>query len=79
MNYRVKRILPLIGLLLLCGYAAFAVIRSSTKVQEVKQPLPSSIVELAAAKLAEIKDTTVQIVLSGNFALETKQGAQRIK
>jgi hypothetical protein len=60
--------------LLLCGYAAFAVIRSSNKVQEVKQPLPSSIVDLAAAKLVEIKDPTGQIVLSGNFAPENKQG-----
>ena len=73
MSYRVKRILPLVGMLLLCGYAAFAVIRTGNKVQEVKQPLPSSVGDLAGAKLVEIKDAAGQVVLSGNFALENKQ------
>jgi hypothetical protein len=73
MSYRVKMVLPLVGMLLLCGYAAFAVIRSGNKVQEVKQPLPSSVGDLAAAKLVEIKDAAGQIVLSGNFVVENKQ------
>lgn len=72
MNYRVKRILPLVGMLLLCGYATFAVIRSGNKVQKVKQPLPSSIGDLAAAKSVEIKDAAGQIVLSGTFVIENK-------
>jgi hypothetical protein len=72
MSYRVKMVLPLVGMLLLCGYAAFAVIRSS-KVQEVKQPLPSSVGDLAAAQLVEIKDAAGQIVLSGSFVVENKQ------
>jgi hypothetical protein len=74
MNYRVKRILPLVGLLLLCGYAAFAVIRSGNKVQKVKHDLPSSVGDLASAKLIEIKDATGQLILSGNFIAENKQG-----
>lgn len=73
MSYRVKRILPLVGMLLLCGYAAFAVIRSGNKVQEVKQPLPYYVSDLAAAKLVEIKDAAGQIVLSGNFIVENKR------
>jgi hypothetical protein len=73
MDYRVKRILPLVGMLMLCGYAAFAVIRSANKVQEVKQPLPSSVGDLTTAKLVEIKDAAGQIVLSGNFVVEKKQ------
>ena len=73
MSYKVKRILPLVGMLLLCGYAAFAVIRTSNKVQEVKLPLPSSVSDLAAAKLVEIKDAAGQIVLSGNFIAENKR------
>jgi hypothetical protein len=73
MSYKVKRILPLIGLLLLCGYAAFAVIRTGKQAQEVKYPLPSSVGDLAAAKLVEIKDTSGQIVLSGTFVVENKQ------
>lgn len=73
MNYRVKRILPLVGMLLLCGYATFAVIRSGNKVQEVKQPLPSAVGDLAAAKLVEIKDAAGQIVLSGSFVVENKR------
>lgn len=74
MNYRVKRILPLVGMLLLCGYAAFAVIRSGNKVQKVKHDLPASVNNLAAAKLVEIKDATGQLILSGNFIAENKQG-----
>lgn len=73
MSYRLKRILPVMGMLLLCGYVTFAVIRTGNKVQEVKQPLPSSLSDLAAAKLVEIKDATGQIVLSGNFVLENRQ------
>jgi hypothetical protein len=73
MSYRGKRILPLVGMLLLCGYAAFAVIRSGNKVQEVKQPLPSSVGDLAAVKLVEIKDAAGQVVLSGSFVVENKQ------
>lgn len=73
MSYRVKRILPLIGMLLLCGYVTFAVIRTGNKVQEVKQPLPSSVGDLAGAKLVEIKDAAGQIVLSGSFVVENKQ------
>ena len=73
MNYRVKRIIPVVGMLLLCGYATLAVIRSGNKVEEVKQPLPSSIGDLAAAKLVEMKDAAGQIVLSGNFVVENKQ------
>ena len=73
MSYRVKRILPLVGMLLICGYAAFAVIRSGNKVQEVKQPLPPSVGDLTVAKLVEIKDAAGQIVLSGSFVVENKQ------
>jgi hypothetical protein len=73
MSYRVKRILPIVGMLLLCGYAAFAVIRTGNKVQEVRQPLPSSVGDLAASKLVEIKDAAGQIVLSGNFVVVNKQ------
>jgi hypothetical protein len=61
-------------MLLLCGYAALAVIRTSNKVHKVKLPLPSSVGDLAAAKLVEIKDAAGQIVLSGNFVVENKQG-----
>lgn len=72
MSYRVKRILPLVGMLLLCGYATFAVIRSGKRMQEVKQPLPSSVGDLARAKLVEIKDAAGQIVLSGSLVVENK-------
>jgi len=73
MNYRVKRILPLVGMLLLCGYVTFAVIRTGNEVQEVKQLLPSSVGDLAGAKLVEIKDAAGQVVLSGNFVVENKR------
>jgi hypothetical protein len=73
MNYRVKRIIPVVGMLLLCGYATLAVIRSGNKVEEVKQPLPSSIGDLAAAKVVEIKDAAGQIVLSGNFVARNER------
>lgn len=73
MSYKVKRILPILGMVLLCGYAAVAVIRTNNRVQEVKLPLPSSVGNLASAKLVEIKDGAGQIVLSGNFIAENKQ------
>lgn len=73
MSYRVKMVLPLVGLLLLCGYAAFAVIRSGSKVQEIRQPLPSSVGDLAAAKLVEIKDAAGHVVMSGTFVAKREQ------
>jgi hypothetical protein len=66
-------VLPLVGLLLLCGYAAFAVIRGASKAQEIKQPLPSSVGDLAAAKSVEIKDAAGHVVLSGAFVAEREQ------
>ena len=76
MSYRVKMLLPLIGLVLLCGYAGFAVIRTGNKAQqaqEVKQPLPSTVGDLATAKLVEIKDAAGQVVLNGNIVHKNKQ------
>lgn len=51
MSYRLKMVLPLVGLLLLCGYAAFAVIRAS-KVQEIRQPLPHDAPGIVGSKSA---------------------------
>jgi hypothetical protein len=63
-------------MLLLCGYAAVAVIRTGNKVREVKEPLPSSVGDLAAVKLVEIKDAAGQIVLGGSFTVENKQNGE---
>ena len=59
--------------MLLCGYAAFAVIRGASKVQDIKQPLPSSVGDLAAAKLVWIKDAAGHLVLSGAFVAKREQ------
>jgi hypothetical protein len=67
MSYRIKTFLPIVGMLLLCGYAAVAVIRTRDQAQKVKQPLPSIVGGLEAAKLVEIKDAAGQVILSGSF------------
>lgn len=76
MRYKVKRIFPIIGMVLICGYATLAVIRKANRVQEVKQPLPSFVGDLAAARSVEIKDAAGQIVLSGNFAAESERNGE---
>ncbi|HXG68452.1 MAG TPA: hypothetical protein VNO70_25380 [Blastocatellia bacterium] len=72
MSYRMKMILPIIGMVLVIGYAAIRVV--SSNVQEVEQPLPPALNNLADAKLIEIKDAGGQVVLSGNFVLITTVG-----
>jgi hypothetical protein len=65
-------VLPVVGLLLLCAYAAIAVSRSG-RAQEVKQPLPTSIGDLARVKSVEIKDSAGRVVLSGNFVTKSER------
>jgi hypothetical protein len=69
MSYRLKTILPIFGMFLLFGYVALAMVRSAG--QEIKQPLPPSLDNLAAIKLVEIRDAGGQIILSGNFSITT--------
>ncbi|MCA1567629.1 MAG: hypothetical protein LC803_18670 [Acidobacteria bacterium] len=70
MSYRVKMILPIVVMFLTFGYAALAIVRSDSR--EIKQPLPSSLDNLAAVKLVEIKDGGGRVILSGNFTVTTK-------
>jgi hypothetical protein len=69
MSYRWKMILPVVGMFLLFGYVALAVVRSRT--DEIKQPLPPFLHDLAAVRLVEIRDASGQVVLSGNFTTTT--------
>ena len=70
MSYRVKMILPVIGMILLVCGAVFAVMGES---REIKQPLPQSLDNLTAIKLVEIKDAGGQTILSGSFTMVTKK------
>lgn len=76
MSYRLKAILPVIGLLLLCGYATLAVIRTGEKVQTVTQALPTSISNIATIRLIEVKDGPGQTVLGGTFIFENKSNGE---
>ena len=69
MSYRVKMILPVIGMFLL-GCAVMAAVRGEGG--EIKQPLPASLDDLAAVRLVEIKDAGGQVVLGGSFTTATK-------
>lgn len=70
MSYRVKMILPVIGMVLLVCGAVFAVMSDS---REIKQPLPQSLDNLAAIKLVEIKEAGGQTILSGSLTMVTKK------
>jgi hypothetical protein len=71
MSYRLKMILPVVGMFLLFGYVALAVVRSRT--DEIKLPLPPFLHDLAAVRLVEIRDAGGQVVLSGNFTTMTEK------
>ena len=69
MSYRVKMILPLVGMFLLGCVVVFAVRRES---REIKQPLPQTLDDLASVRVIEVKDAGGQTVLGGNLTVETK-------
>jgi hypothetical protein len=69
MSYRVKMILPVVGMFLL-GCVVVAAVRN--EIGEIKQPLPPSLDDLAAVRLVEIKDAGGQVVLRGSFTMTTK-------
>jgi hypothetical protein len=70
MSYRVKMILPVIGMFLL-GCAVVLAVRGEGR--EIEQPLPSSLDDLAAVRLVEVKDAGGQVVLGGSFTMTTKK------
>lgn len=70
MSYRVKMILPVVGMFLL-GCVVVAVVRGEGR--ESKQPLPPSLDDLAAVRLVEVRDAAGQIVLGGSFTMATKK------
>lgn len=69
MSYRLKMVLPVIGMFLL-GCAVVAAVRDEGG--ERKQALPPSLDDLAGVKLVEVKDAGGRIVLSGSFTMKTK-------
>ncbi len=69
MNYRLKMILPVVGMFLL-GCAVVAAVRGESG--ELKQPLPQSLDDLTSVKQIEIRDAGGQAVLSGSFTMTTK-------
>lgn len=69
MSYRLKMILPVVGMFLL-GCAVVAAVRNEGG--ELKQPLPQSLDDLASVKQIEIRDAGGQVVLQGSFAMTTK-------
>lgn len=69
MSYRLKMILPVVGMFLL-GCAVVAAVRNEGG--EHKQPLPPSLSDLASVKQIEIRDAGGQVVLNGSFAMTTR-------
>lgn len=70
MSYRVKMMLPVVGMFLLGCVVVAAVTRES---REIKQPLPASLDNLAAVRLVEVRDAAGQTVLGGSFTMKTKK------
>jgi hypothetical protein len=65
MSYKEKKFIPILGMFLVLLYATINVAKGDT--DEIKQPLPSSLTDLAAVKIIEISDANGQTVLKGNF------------
>lgn len=65
MSYKEKRVIPILGMFLVLLYATINVAKGDT--DEIKQPLPSSLTDLAAVKVIEISDANGQTILKGNF------------
>jgi len=70
MSYRVKMLLPLVGMFVLGCVVVAAVTREG---REIKQPLPQSLDDLAKVRLVEVRDAGGQIVLGGSFTMATKK------
>lgn len=70
MSYRVKMILPVVGMFLL-GCAVVAAVSGESR--EIKRPLPPSLDDLAAVRLVEVKDAAGQTVLGGGLTTATKK------
>jgi hypothetical protein len=70
MSYRVKMILPVVGMFLL-GCVVVAAVRGEGR--EIKRPLPQSLDNLAAVRLVEIRDAAGRTVLGGSFTTATKK------
>jgi hypothetical protein len=66
MNYKIKMLIPVVGMIVVLSYAAIKVV--SSEADEIEQRLPPSITNLAQANTVEIKDGSGQVVLSGNFS-----------
>ena len=65
MSYKEKRVIPILGMFLVLLYATINVAKGDT--DEIKQPLPSSLTDLAAVKVIEISDANGQTILKGDF------------
>ena len=77
MSYRMKRLIPVIGMFVIFAFATIAVVRGDD--EEIEKPMPSGIGNLAEARLVEVKDAGGQVILSGNFAAakESKKEVER--
>jgi hypothetical protein len=75
MTYRTKMIIPIVGLILVIGYAAIRVVSGSD--DDIKQPLPATLSNLADVKSIEIRDASGQVVLAGSFSESTDVGGER--
>lgn len=70
MSYRVKMMLPVVGMFFLACVVVAAVTGEG---REIKQPLPASLDDLAAVRLVEVRDAAGQTVLGGSFTMATKK------
>lgn len=72
MSHKAKVFIPLLGMLLVVGYAAVRVV--TTDADEIKQALPATLSNLAEIKRVEVKDAAEQILLSGDFGAPAARG-----
>ena len=70
MSYRLKMMLPVVGMFLL-GCVVVAAVTGEGR--EIKQPLPQSLDDLTAVRLVEVRDAAGQSVLGGSFTMTTKR------
>ena len=69
MSYKLKVVLPVVGMFLL-GCVVVAAVRNEGG--ELKQPLPQSLDDLASVKQIDVRDAGGQVLLSGSFTMTAK-------
>jgi hypothetical protein len=71
---RTRTVLPVLGLILVCVGAAYAV--AKTDLQEIQGRLPTTMTDLTTVSNVEVRAADQSVVLSGQFGAATTTGTE---